>query len=205
MRAAYALYGLGVLILILGAAYAVNHKFIPRSNTETSITSSSTNIMAGDLTLTSSAFESGGSIPSTFTCDSAPPAGGMNPPLSISGVPDGAKSLALIMVDPDVPKALKSDGVFDHWILFNMPPETREIASGVTVGTPGANSAGDNQYTGPCPPPQYEPSTHRYIFSLYALDSELPLQAGASKTEVEKAIQGHIVAHAELVGRYKRQ
>ena len=93
----------------------------------------------------------------------------------------------------------------DHWILFNMPPQTREIASGVTVGVPGKNGAGANQYTGPCPPPQYEPSEHRYFFKLYALDTELPLAAGASKADVEQAMRGHVIAQTELVGRYKRR
>lgn len=202
MRWAYALYGLGVLIVLAGAVYAFNHKPTGTGNTEVSITSSTTTM----LTLTSSAFGHNGIIPSTYTCDDKRD---LNPPLSISGVPEGAKSLALIMDDPDVPKALKSDGMFDHWVLFNIPPPpaggTLEIASGVTVGTPGANGAGKNQYTGPCPPREYEPSEHRYFFKLYALNIELPLEAGASKADVEKAMEGHIVGETELVGRYKRQ
>lgn len=153
------------------------------------------------LTLTSSAFENGASIPSRFTCDGVQ----VSPPLSISGVPEDAKSLVLIMDDPDVPKALKPDGIFDHWVLFNIPPETREIPEGGFVGVSGANSAGRNTYTGPCPPPQYEPSQHRYFFKLYALDAELLLSAGASKAEVESAMQGHIMAHTELMGVYKRK
>jgi len=104
-----------------------------------------------------------------------------------------------------VPKALHADGVFDHWVLFNIPAETREIPEGGSVGVAGANGAGKNAYTGPCPPPQYEPSEHRYIFKLYALDSELPLRAGATKADVEKVMEGHIVAQTELVGRYKRK
>lgn len=128
----------------------------------------------------------------------------MNPALSIGGVPDSARSLVLIMDDPDVPKALKPDGVFDHWTLFNIPVITKEIASGVTVGVVGENGAGKNEYTGPCPPKQYEPSEHRYFFRLYALDIELPLKTGASKTDVLKAMEGHIITQAELVGRYKR-
>lgn len=153
------------------------------------------------LTLKSPAFEQNAAIPAKYTCDGEQ----VNPPLSISGVPTEARSLVLIMDDLDVPKVLKPDGVFDHWILFNIPPETKEIASGTTVGETGANGAGKNQYTGPCPPKQYEPSTHRYFFKLYALDIELPLEVGATKTQVEKAMQGHILAQAEYVGRYKRQ
>lgn len=128
----------------------------------------------------------------------------LSPALSISGTPSNTKSLALIMDDHDVPKTLRPDGVFDHWVLFNISPEIKEIAEGGSAGTSGANSANKNVYTGPCPPPQYEPSEHRYVFTLYALDTELPLAAGASKVDVLNAIQGHIIAQTQLVGRYRR-
>ncbi len=203
MRTAYGLIGLAWLILIVGGVYAYNNKSIaPTDTVDTSITSSTTPAMSSTLMLTSPAFENNGKIPSQFTCDAKDP---LSPALSISGVPDGTKSLALIMDDPDVPKALKPDGVFDHWILFNIPPATSEIPEGGTMGTVGANGAGKNQYAGPCPPPQYEPSEHRYLFKLYALDTTLSLGTGASKAEVLKAVEGHILAQAELVGRYKRQ
>ncbi|MBI4088188.1 YbhB/YbcL family Raf kinase inhibitor-like protein [Candidatus Kaiserbacteria bacterium] len=153
------------------------------------------------LTLTSPTFENGSSVPNRFTCDGD----NTSPPLSWSGVPEGTRSLVLIMDDPDVPKVLKPDGIFDHWTLFNIPPGTREIPEGGSVGVPGANGAGKKAYTGPCPPPQYEPSEHRYFFRLYALDTMLPLQAGASKDEVLAAMQGHVIAQAELMGRYKRK
>ena len=153
------------------------------------------------LKLTSSAFEDTAVIPAKFTCDGQRD---LNPPLTISDVPEGTKSFALIMDDSDVPKVIKSDGMFDHWVLFNVPADTREIAAGVTIGMHGANGAGQNQYTGPCPPKQYEPSQHRYVFRLYALDSELPLQEGASKKDVETAMQGHVVAQTQLIGVYKR-
>ncbi|MBI5457142.1 YbhB/YbcL family Raf kinase inhibitor-like protein [Candidatus Kaiserbacteria bacterium] len=154
------------------------------------------------LTLTSPAFAHNGSIPSRFTCDGDRT---ISPELSLSSVPEGTKSLALIMDDPDVPKALKPDGVFDHWILFNVPADTKSIQEGASAGTVGTNGAGKNAYTGPCPPPQYEPSEHRYVFKLYALDSELALQADATKADVERAMEGHIIAQTELVGRYKRK
>lgn len=204
MRTAYALLGFVWLIIIVAGVYAFNRTFTKTNDTGKSPVNSSlsTSMASSTLTLTSSAFGDNGKIPSKYTCDGERD---LNPPFSIAGVPEGAKSLAFIMDDPDVPKAVKPDGMFDHWVLFNMPPQTREIASGVTVGAPGKNGAGQNQYTGPCPPPQYEPSEHRYFFKLYALDSELSLKAGASKAEVEKAMQGHIVAQTELVGRYKRQ
>lgn len=161
------------------------------------------------MTLTSTVFQNGASIPSQCTCDASPPAGGSNPPLSWSGVPAGTKSFALIMDDPDVPKQLKPDGVFDHWVLFNIPATTTSIAaSSPPAGGPGvsgANSSGRSAYTGPCPPPQYEPSEHRYIFRIYALDAMLNLQSGATKAEVLQTMQGHILGQGELIGRYKRQ
>lgn len=152
------------------------------------------------LSLTSPAFQTGTSIPSQFTCD----AENVSPPLSIAGVPEGAKSLVLIMDDPDVPKALKPDSVFDHWALFNISPETKEIAQAGSAGTAGANGAGKNQYTGPCPPREYEPSEHRYFFKLYALDIMLDLPAGASKADVLQAMEGHVLEQAELMGKYRR-
>src|SRR3989344_3756800 len=110
------------------------------------------------LTLISSAFEHEGTIPSRFTCDGE----NVSPPLVIVDVPEGSRSLAIVMDDPDVPKQLRPDGVFDHWVLFNIAPETGSIAKGATVGVSGANGRGDAKYTGPCPPPQYEPAEHRY-------------------------------------------
>ncbi len=191
MRTAYALIGVAWLIIIAGVAYIYNHPSISKELP-----------MESTLSLTSPAFQNNASIPSRFTCDDNRL---LSPPLSISGMPVEAKSLALIMDDPDVPKALKPDGVFDHWVLFNMPPTTSEILEGVSEGTLGVNGAGKNQYTGPCPPPQYEPSEHRYVFRLYALDIELPLKIGASKAEVLAAMRGHILAQSELMGRYKRR
>lgn len=190
MRTAYALVGLAWLIIIAGAAYTYNHS------------SSTTNPMVSKLSLTSPAFENGGKIPSRFTCDGDST---LSPALSFSGVPAEAKSLALLMDDPDVPKALKPDGVFDHWVLFNIPPSTNEIPEGGHVGISGANGAGKNQYTGPCPPPQYDPSEHRYILKLYALDIELSLKEGASKADVLAAMRGHILDEAALTGKYRRR
>ena len=204
MRNAYAIVGIAGLIVFLGAAYAFNRSSTQSGDTvaNQARTDASISMAPSTLTLTSSAFAEGASIPPRFTCDGDR---SVSPALSIAGVPEGTKSLALIMDDPDVPKALHADGVFDHWVLFNIPADTREIPEGTSVGVAGANGAGKNAYTGPCPPPQYEPSEHRYVFKLYALDSELPLQAGAAKADVEKAMEGHIVAQAQLVGRYKRK
>ncbi|MBI5003587.1 YbhB/YbcL family Raf kinase inhibitor-like protein [Candidatus Kaiserbacteria bacterium] len=155
--------------------------------------------------LISSTFADGGPIPSEYTCDGS---SGLSPALSIIGTPTETRSLVLIMDDPDIPQAVKDArgiDVFDHWVLFNIPPGTKEILEGDSVGTPGANSAGQNTYAAPCPPVQYEPSEHRYVFTLYALDEELPLKIGASKHNVLAAVQGHIIAQAQITGRYKRK
>ena len=157
------------------------------------------------MKLMSAAFENGGMIPAKYTCDGDKL---LSPPLSISGVPEAAKSLVLIMDDPDIPEAVqKSRGIeaFDHWVLFNIPPEMREIPEGGTTGSAGLNGSGNSGYTGPCPPPEYEPSEHRYIFKLYALRAPLALRAGATKREVLSALAPLLIGETELVGRYSRK
>lgn len=145
------------------------------------------------LVLTSPAFSHSGSIPPLYTCDR----GDTNPPLEIKGAPNGAKSLALIVDDPDAPA-----GTWVHWVVFNIPPETRVIEDGKEPpGTAGKNSWGREGYGGPCPPS----GTHRYFFKLYALDALLNVPAGSGKAGVLRAMEGHILAQAELVGRYARE
>lgn len=158
--------------------------------------------MTAPLTLTSPEFAEGASIPPRYTCDGE----AINPPLQIQGVPERAKALVLIVDDPDVPRALRPSGVFDHWVLVNIPPTTTSIAPGsVPAGAlQGCNSAGKSAYAGPCPPPQYEPSEHRYVFHLYALDTVLEVKAGVTKNDTLRAMEGHVIGEAQLVGRYKR-
>ncbi len=147
--------------------------------------------------LTSRAFQEGKIIPSLYTCEGK----NINPPLEISGVPKGAKSLVLICDDPDVPKTRRPDGMYDHWVVFNMPPDTKGIPEHSTPpGIQGKNTNGQNQYTGPCPPDR----EHRYFFKLYALDWMLDLPAGATKKEVEHAMRGSVIAECELMGRYEK-
>ena len=148
------------------------------------------------MKLKSSVFENNGKIPSEYTCDSE----NVNPPLIISEVPDNAKSLVLIMDDPD---ALKPAGkVWDHWIVFNIPVETKEVLENTEPeGVQGMTSFGKTGYGGPCPPD----AEHRYFFKLYALDTELDLPHGSEKKEVETAMQEHIIEQTELVGKYERQ
>lgn len=152
------------------------------------------------MQITSSAFEDSERIPENYTCD-----GGhrLSPPLAISDVPEAAQTLALIVDDPDIPEAI-GGGVFTHWALFNIPPETTAIPEGAALGTSGSNSRGDTHYSPPCPPPGYEPATHRYFFKLYALDAMLDLPKGASKEDIEAAMGDHILETAELVGTYSR-
>ena len=153
------------------------------------------------FTLSSPSFEAHQSIPAKYTCDE----GSLSVPLSIAHAPTGTKSFAIVMEDPYVPKNLKPDGVFLHWTVFNVPATTTEITEGARVGVYGANGAGQTAYAGPCPPPQYEPSEHRYVFTLYALDTELALVEGAAKDAILNAMTGHILGQAELVGKYKRK
>lgn len=143
------------------------------------------------LTITSHAFENGGSIPAKYTCDGDD----VNPPLKIEGVPEGAQSLVLIVDDPDAPM-----GTWDHWIVWNISP-TGEIEENIVPGVEGLNDFNKHSYGGPCPPS----GTHRYFFKVYALDVKLDLSSDSSKKDVEKAMEGHILGKGEIVGRYKRR
>jgi Raf kinase inhibitor-like YbhB/YbcL family protein len=151
------------------------------------------------LQLTSSAFEPESNIPAQFSCDGRD----VSPDLSWSAAPTRTKSFALVMHDPDAPIA----GGYTHWIVYNIPATAHHLTEGIPNqdrlldGTmQGKNDAGKYGYTGPCPPS----GTHRYYFRLYALDVQLDPSAGSSKASIEKAIQGHVLATAELLGRYKR-
>ena len=148
------------------------------------------------MKLTSSAFENNGKIPSKYTCDDL----NISPQLSILEIPENAKSIVLIMDDPD---AMKPAGkVWDHWIVFNISLETTEIIEGKEPqGIQGMTSFGRLGYGGPCPPD----AEHRYFFKLYALDTILDLKEGATKAEVESAMQDHIIDQAELIGLYSRE
>jgi Raf kinase inhibitor-like YbhB/YbcL family protein len=140
----------------------------------------------------SSAFQEGATIPSKFTCDGAD----ASPPLQIADIPSGAKSLALIVDDPDAPS-----GLFTHWLVWNLSPQTSTVAEGsAPKGVHGTNDFGKSGYGGPCPPS----GTHRYYFKIFALDRELDLSSGAKRTQLDAAMKGHVVAQGELMGRYSR-
>ena len=145
------------------------------------------------IKVTSSAFQEGGNIPSKFTCDGSD----TSPPLQITGIPSEAKSLVLIADDPDAPS-----GLFTHWLVWNIPPQTNSIAEGsAPKGVQGTNDFGKSGYKGPCPPP----GTHRYSFKIFALDRELDLRSGTKRSQVDAAMKGHVIAQGELVGRYARR
>lgn len=145
------------------------------------------------LVLSSAAFSNGSAMPARYTCDSL----NISPPLSLSGVPEKAQSLVLIMDDLDA-----VGGSWTHWVVFNIPPTVREIQEGKEPpGRVGANSWGKVGYGGPCPPRGKE---HNYIFRLYALSRTLPLKVGSTKAEVLLGMKGYVLAQTELMARYKR-
>ena len=143
-----------------------------------------------ELAITSSAFENNKQIPSKYTCDGAD----VSPPLTIANIPEKAKTLALIVEDPDAPA-----GLWIHWVVWNIPP-TSSIKENHAPGTEGLNTNREHAYHGPCP----QSGTHRYFFKVYALDTKLDLGENSDKKDVEKAMQGHILAKGELMGLYRR-
>lgn len=150
------------------------------------------------MRIESSAFQHQQPIPARHTCDGED----VSPPLKFIDVPADAKSLVLIVDDPDVPPAVRPDRNWDHWVVWNIPPDTVEIREDDRpTGVEGRNSWGRNEYGGPCPPDR----EHRYFFKLFALDTTLNLNANAGKGDLMKAIAGHVLDQAELVGLYDRK
>lgn len=148
------------------------------------------------LSLSSPAFRQGEKIPDRYTCQGED----ISPPLAWSEAPAGTRALALIMDDPDAP-----GGIFTHWVIFDLPPERRQLPEAVPAEFPdalqGRNDFGSNGYGGPCPPPG---SPHHYRFILYALDQQLDVMAGSSKEQVVDAMKGHILGQGQLLGIYQR-
>lgn len=178
------------VIVILAVVYFVLDLSKPKNQVTTSQIYKTTS-----MKITSTAFNESEPIPQKYACDGE----SVNPPLEISDVPAGAKSLALIMHDPDAPIS----GGFTHWVMFNIPANVVSIAensepAGAEIGK---NGAGKNSYTGPCPPS----GTHRYYFYLYALNGKLNLGPDTDKTALEKAMEGKILAQAELMGTYAKK
>lgn len=145
------------------------------------------------MKITSSAFREGATIPSKFSCDGA----NTSPPLQIADVPPEAKSLVLIVDDPDAPS-----GLFTHWIVWNISPHTNSVGEGsAPKGVQGTSDFGKPGYGGPCPPS----GAHRYYFKIFALDRQLDLSSGAKRGQLDAAMKSHIIAQAELMGRYSRK
>jgi Raf kinase inhibitor-like YbhB/YbcL family protein len=150
------------------------------------------------LAVTSRSFSDGGVIPRRYTCDGA----GISPDLRWAGAPEGTKSFALVMHDPDAPAD------FTHWLAYNIPPGLHELPEGASTGgampegsAEGANDFGRAGYGGPCPPAG---AAHHYVFQLYALDSRLNLPAGVDRNHLELAMKSHVVAGGKIVGEYGR-
>jgi Raf kinase inhibitor-like YbhB/YbcL family protein len=148
-------------------------------------------IGGGGMEISSPEFKNNEYIPAKFTCEGED----INPALIISAIPGDAQGLALIMDDPDAPM-----GTWVHWVVFDMPLVSR-IEENSVPGKLGVTSSGRRDYHGPCPPS----GTHHYFFKIYALDTKLNLDAGISKGQLEKSMQGHILAKAELIGLYKKK
>jgi Raf kinase inhibitor-like YbhB/YbcL family protein len=142
------------------------------------------------LGVTSPAFGNNQLIPKRYTCDGED----VNPPLSIGKLPEGTRSLALTVDDPDAPM-----GTWDHWIVWNIPP-TSKIEENTVPGVEGLNDFRKHSYGGPCPPS----GTHRYFFKIYALDIRLNITVNSRKKDLESAMKGHMLAKGELVGLYRR-
>lgn len=144
------------------------------------------------MKITSPAFEDNQMMPPAYTCDGE----NMNPPLIISDVPEGTKSLALIMDDPDAPH-----GTFTHWVMWNIPPDTRKIEENdwVDGAEQGINDAGELGYMGACPPA----GVHHYVFKLFALNTVLSLVGEIKRDDLEREINNSLIEKAQLVGLYK--
>lgn len=158
---------------------------------------------AMSMTLTSSAFAAGASIPAMYTCEGA----NVSPPLAWAGVPAGAKSLALVVADPDAPDPKAPRMTWVHWVLYDLPPDAKALREAVSAralpaGTrEGANDWGKTGYGGPCPPI----GRHRYVHTLYALDAVLPDLGSPSRAKLLAAMEGHVLATAELIGTYQKR
>ena len=149
---------------------------------------------ASSISITSPAFQSGGDIPAKFTCNGT----NVSPELKIKDVPNEAKSLVLIVDDPDAPR-----GLFTHWLAWNIDPKTTQIpeTSAPSGAVQGTNDFGKRNYGGPCPPS----GTHRYFFKIFALDTKLNLKPSARRAELDAAVRGHIVGQGELMARYSHK
>lgn len=147
---------------------------------------------SNSLKITSSAFSDNGNIPMKYSCEGQQ----VSPPLNIAGIPGGTQSLALIVHDPDAPMK----GGFTHWVVWNIDPSTTTIPEGFNGGEQGLNGAKKAGYIGMCPPS----GTHHYHFMVYALDTKLDISKESGKDDLQKSMEGHILAQSDLIGLYKK-
>lgn len=167
------------------------------ANRDTSMSAHTSSIQ-----LTSTAFKQGGAIPARYTCEGDD----SSPPLAWAGAPAGTKSFALVVDDPDAPDPAKPQRVWVHWVMYNLPANVTGLAENTSrQGLPkgaalGKNDFGKSVYGGPCPPI----GRHRYFFKLYALDTELTGLSSPNKADLTRAMQGHVLANAELMGTYQK-
>jgi len=185
---------IAVALIAVGAFVSVYIQLMPREKAPTR-----TLAPTEKFSLQSPAFQEGGRIPTEYTSDGTD----ISPPLSWSGSPEGAKTFALIVDDPDAPS-----GAFTHWVIFNIPGTARQLRENLPGletlpdgSVQGTNDFGKIGYGGPSPP---SGSTHKYRFRIYAVDTQLKLPAGSSKQELLSAIDGHVLATGELTGKYGR-
>lgn len=181
------------VLILVGVGIGVGYFILFSTPKKSAITTPIQQTSMSSFNISSQAFVMNGNIPALFTCDGKD----ISPELTFSAIPAGTQSLALIMHDPDAPR-----GVWTHWIAWNMPSTTTGIKeNSAPPGVEGKNSGGKIGYGGPCPPDR----EHRYFFTLYALNSTLSLPQDSTKEELVRALTPHIIAKAELMGRYNRK
>jgi Raf kinase inhibitor-like YbhB/YbcL family protein len=182
-----------ILIIILGFAAGIIYKYSGKHTTVFNNQEQQKINTTTPMTITSAVFADNQAIPKQYTCDGA----GINPPLQFGSVPSEAKSLALLVEDPDAPT-----GIWIHWLMWNIPPTVNQIAenSVPTGAVQGQESSGQNVFGAPCPPS----GIHHYIFTVYALDSTLTLPSYSTAENLQAAMQGHIIEQAQIIGLYGR-
>jgi Raf kinase inhibitor-like YbhB/YbcL family protein len=181
---------LGALLLLFATSSActsVKESALPGGSPDSTIEGGNMSMQ-----IQSSAFANGEKIPKKYTCDGE----NVSPPLEWSGSPQDVRSLVLIVDDPDAPS-----GTFVHWLSYEIPADTTQIPEGGQVGIQGQNSFRKEGYGGPCPP---KGPAHRYFFKIFALDSHLDLQKGATMKDVEAAMRAHVLAQGQMIGLYSR-
>lgn len=191
-----------ILLLLVAACRGEPRPIGDTSDSGLTVADTGRGSNAMTLQITSPAFSQGGAIPAKYTCEGQD----ISPPLAWSGAPPNTKSFVLIVDDPDAPDPAKPQRVYVHWVLYNIPPGTSALQENASKGAlpkgavQGRNDWGKAEFGGPCPPI----GRHRYFHKLYAVDTELTGLSSPTKTDVERAMKGHILASGELMGTYQK-